>query len=482
MNRYCIAKRADVNARRLSKAASRVIEFRRLFYGCLLLVVTCCDLLNSGIGNANQNVMAITYPDYRQKFEQILTRTPFGLLAASEQVFLKEKAHEFRFTHQELRLVSEMALERRRWKEPPLSAVWPMEKINGDAVGTKKRILVMLKTQQALLRSEENNYSRLSMHDKPKPQKPVLRTSVQPKLGLGRCPVASERTRCCNLLTLDAVKKCGFDCSYCSIQSFYHGNKVVFDSGFAEKLSRLTLDPQKTYHIGTGQSSDSLMWGNHQGVLAALCEFAARHPNVILELKTKSRNINWLLKNNVPANVICTWSLNPQTIIDHEEHLSASLEQRLDCAKALAHKGCVVGFHFHPIIQYCGWEADYQNICRRLTTDFAVNQVALVSMGTLTYTRSVMKTIRQRNLTSKILQMPMEESAGKFSYPQETKLALFKNVFRALSPWHGEVFFYLCMEPQSLWPPVFGFDYATNNEFEAAMKSAYFSKIKAVSA
>jgi spore photoproduct lyase len=38
--------------------------------------------------------------------------------------------------------------------------------------------------------------------------------------GLGSCPVASEGTRCCNLLTLDAVESCGFDCSYCSIQSF----------------------------------------------------------------------------------------------------------------------------------------------------------------------------------------------------------------------------------------------------------------------
>ena len=415
--------------------------------------------------------------DYPQKFEQIVAQTQFDLLPTSEQAFLKQKAYEFRFTQQELRLLSEMALERTRWKESPLSGEWPVGGLNGDAVSSKKRTFALLREKQDFLRHKENDYRHLSLKDKPKPQKPLLKTTVQPHLGLGRCPVASERTRCCNLMTLDAVEKCGFDCSYCSIQSFYHGNQVEFDSGFADKLSKLKLDPDKTYHIGTGQSSDSLMWGNHQGVLEALCDFAERHANVILELKTKSRNIGWLLKNNVPRNVVCTWSLNPQTIIDYEEHLSASLAQRLDSAKALADKGCVVGFHFHPIIHYSGWETDYQNICQNIISKFEANQVALVSMGTLTFTKSVMKTIRKRELTSKILQMPMQQSAGKFSYPADIKLELFKQVYGALSPWHDQVFFYLCMEPQALWEPVFGFDYTNNEAFEAAMKNAYFAKI-----
>ncbi len=416
--------------------------------------------------------------DYPQKFEKIVTQTPFALLPVSERAFIKEKACEFRFTQQELRLLSEMALERTRWKEAALSADWPGDHIKGDVSSSKKRLFALLTDKQDALRCQENDYTQLSRQDKPKTQKPLLKTTVQPHLGLGRCPVASERTRCCNLLTLDAVEKCGFDCSYCSIQSFYHDNQVAFDRGFADKLSKLELDPQKTYHIGTGQSSDSLMWGNHQGVLAALCEFAESHPNVILELKTKSRNIDWLLKNKIPRNVICTWSLNPQTIIDYEEHLSASLIHRLDAAKALADKGCVVGFHFHPIIHYHGWAADYQAIAQKLVARFDTNQVALISMGTLTFTKSVMKTIRQRPLTSKILQMPMQQSAGKFSYPTAIKLDLFRQVYAALSPWHNKVFFYLCMEPQQLWKPVFGFDYASNADFEAAMKDAYFSRIK----
>ena len=39
------------------------------------------------------------------------------------------------------------------------------------------------------------------------------------------------------------------------------------------KLKNLNLEQNKTYHIGTGQSSDSLMWGNREGILDALFEF-----------------------------------------------------------------------------------------------------------------------------------------------------------------------------------------------------------------
>jgi len=103
-------------------------------------------------------------------------------------------------------------------------------------------------------------------------------------------------------------------CSYCSIQSFYNQNTITFDSGFTQKLKNLQLDPNKTYHIGTGQSSDSLMWGNREGILDALFDFAFKNPNVILEFKTKSDNIKYFLENNVPKNILCTWSLNTNSI------------------------------------------------------------------------------------------------------------------------------------------------------------------------
>lgn len=411
---------------------------------------------------------------YGHKFQKIKAQTLFRFLPEKEQKFAYDKAFEYAFTAQELRIFCEYSLERLRFKEPLLADIWHLF----DKTKDKKLLFRELEMRQKDLLSTQKSYRNFKSEDKPVIQKPLLKTHEKSNLGLGRCPVASEKTRCCNLLTLDAVEKCGFDCSYCSIQSFYHGNEVSFDGSFADKLLKLKLDPDKTYHIGTGQSSDSLMWGNHEGILEALAQFARENPNVILELKTKSKNISWLLKNDVPANIICTWSLNPQTIIDHEEHLSASLQQRIDSARRLADKGCVVGFHFHPIVWYDDWRQDYADICQLLTQQFSSKEVAMISMGTLTFTKSVMKTIRKRDFYSKILQMPMQEIAGKYSYPLELKLDLFTHVYQQLSEWHNKTFFYLCMEAHSLWQPVFGYQYDNNEDFEAAMKSSYFDKIR----
>ena len=72
----------------------------------------------------------------------------------------------------------------------------------------------------------------------------------------------------------------------------------------------------------------------------------------------------------------------------------------------------------------------------------------------------------------------MVDSDGKQSYPDEIKLALFSHVYNSFPEnWKRDVFYYLCMENPRLWKPVFGFEYASNDEFETAMKNAYMDKI-----
>ena len=229
--------------------------------------------------------------------------------------------------------------------------------------------------------------------------------------------MASARTRCCQLKTLDAVINCGFDCSYCSIQSFYHDDHILFHKDLKEKLASLDLDPDKTWHIGTGQSSDSLMWGNREGVLEELIAFARKNPNVILELKTKSDNITDLLKLDVPSNVLVTWSLNTETVIRSEERLTASLENRLRAARTVADRGIPIGFHLHPMVWYKNWKREYREMIGNLTSRFSPEEVVTVSMGTLTFIKPVLKLLRKRPIKTKILQMPLEEAAGKWSYP-----------------------------------------------------------------
>ncbi len=407
---------------------------------------------------------------YDDKFNASIQSTYYHKLSSDQQTFIRTKAYEHKLSFQQLRRIIEMANDLQMWGEKDLSQLWP-EHMHS------KVILQRLTKAYDEIKNRPKSYNGFDPSILRSEQKFTFHTQEKEGFGLGMCPVASEQTRCCNLMTLDAVESCGFDCSYCTIQSFYKQDKITFDSGFKEKLLNLQLDPNKSYHIGTGQSSDSLMWGNKEGVLDALFAFAKANQNVILEFKTKSDNIKYFLENEVPRNIICTWSLNTPTIIKNEEHLAASLDKRIGAARALADKGVVVGFHFHPIVEYENYLNEYKEVYDTLIASFRPEEVALVSMGTLTFIKPVIQKLRERNFKSKILQMPFDDAAGKASYPLDIKEEMFKHAYTSFAPWHDKVFFYLCMEDHSLWKKCFGFEYNTNADMERAMVSSYCKKV-----
>lgn len=407
---------------------------------------------------------------YLNKFNTSIENTFYFKLPQNEQSFIKEKALEYKFSHQELKQIIDMSRDLGMWHETNIIDLFPVH-------SQRKVVFTRLRKLYEDIRDKPNSYKDFELKNIPKEQKYTFATENKEGFGLGLCPVASEKTRCCNLLTLDAVESCGFDCSYCSIQSFYNQNTITFDSSFADKLLNLKLDQNKTYHIGTGQSSDSLMWGNREGILDALFRFARENPNVILEFKTKSDNIKHFLDNDVPKNILCTYSLNTQTIIDNEEHLTASLNKRVAAARKLADKGVKVGFHFHPIVEYEGYLEEYQEVYNKLISEFTTQEVALISFGTLTFIKPVIKQLREREFRTKITQIPHVDASGKTSYPDSTKVGMFKSAYESFKPWHKEVFFYLCMEEHQMWAKTFGYQYPTNNDFERAMLSSYANKI-----
>ncbi len=406
----------------------------------------------------------------------------FGLyqkLNDEDKKDIKNISSFHQFTFQEFKTYVEYFKDFKMWDKPSLSIQWNSWGRNSGLKGRElkkynfKQLNLKLKEYQI----EPTNYSSLLKKQNPPAKKIEFKTSPKEEKILGYCPVASKKTVCCNLRTLDAVKNCGFGCSYCAIETMFSGGKVLFHDNFEEKLKNVKLDPNKFYHIGTGQSSDALIWGNKNGTLDNLMEFAEKNKNIILEFKTKSDNIKYFTENEFPKNIFCSWSLNPQIIIDHEEHKTASLKRRIEAAKKVADLGMKVGFHFHPIVYYKGWEQDYTEIIEEIMQSFDPDQVLMISLGTLTFPKPIIKKIREFDVHSQILQMPMQANPeGKMTYPDEIKYELFSKTYNAFKNWHHKVFFYLCMEERKYWDKVFNYCYDTNEAFEKAMLDSMASK------
>ncbi|MFN8371169.1 MAG: hypothetical protein U0T83_11175 [Bacteriovoracaceae bacterium] len=415
--------------------------------------------------------------NYQEKFEKSIQNTYFSKLSEKNQAFIKKIAFDLLLTYQEIRQLTDFGNDLQMWNEGDIAKY--LDSVQNNSFKTKKMLFDELKKHWDAVKGSAKDYTLIENFEHKRDQKIKFKLDTTDHTILGRCPVASPRTLCCNLQTLDAARNCGFDCSYCSIQTFEKGNEVIFEENFDQKLKNLkaTFDSNKTYHIGTGQASDSLMWGNKNGILDNLITFCNDNPNVILELKTKSNNIHHLLNVEIPKNMICTWSLNTDTIISNEEHFTVNLEQRLAAARKIADKNRLVGFHFHPIVYYNNWEKDYGEIFTKVLTMFKPEEVALISIGTLTFTKKTLNEIKSREFKTKISQMPLVEAEGKLSYPDEIKNMIFGHTFNSFKAWHGKVFFYLCMEHRRFWESVFKFEYPDNESFEKAMKDSYMQKI-----
>ena len=414
---------------------------------------------------------------YISKLKLLENDSIYASLGKESKNVIAHVGEKYNFSFQELRQLTEISVDFKMWNENPISKY--IETIESDLKKKhdKKIILVELKKVWNALKSSKVSYEDVPSKDYYRPDLRKVKYIESDNKVLGMCPVASDKTVCCNLMTVDAIQGCGLGCSYCSIQTFYTDGKISIDKNLSEKLNNITLDPNKNYHIGSGQSSDSLAMGNAGGVIDAQLDFARNNPNIIFEFKTKSKNIKYLLDTDVPKNVFVSWSLNPQVFINNEEHGTASISQRLASARALSDNGILVGFHFHPIVFYDNYQKDYSDIIQNLRNMFSCDEIAMISMGTLTFIKSAIKKLRKTGLNTKVLQIPMADAAGKSSYSLEIKKEIFNHVYKEFSFWHEKVFFYLCMEESIVWEMVFGSYYDNNEQFENALFNSVYSKM-----
>lgn len=403
----------------------------------------------------------------------------FTTLPQEEQDYILQLDQMYHFSFQEQRQLIETACDLIQWKKGPLSAWMDASsdiKLQGRQRTKQLVNNLLFKVEQE--RKKPTDYEDFFPAERLMDKYKSMIVTKDKIMGRCPCPVEGEKTRCCNLKTLDAVFQCAFGCSYCSIQSFYHSHEIQVVENLKQRLEVLQLE-KDTWHIGTGQSSDSLLWGNDYGTLDALIVLANRYPDTIIELKTKSHRSDWM-EMELPKNIVATYSINAPTIVEKEEHLTATLDQRLQAARKAADRGIPVGFHLHPMVYFSSWKEEYKQVIEAVTSLFKPEELVMFSLGTLTFTKAVLKEMRSQKRESRILDMELSSAAGKFSYPLSVKQELFSYAY-SLFPnnWKDNgPFFYLCMEDPSLWQPTFGYSYPNDKSFEAAMKLAYQTRIQ----
>lgn len=305
--------------------------------------------------------------------------------------------------------------------------------------------------------SSENGYSLLLAKQKGK--------------YLGKCPGTSGHI-CCNYYVMHNGINCIYDCSYCFLK-FYVNNPFltvyVNREDFYKEVDLLCeTTKQKTVRIGTGEFTDSLALDDITCESLDLVNYFKHNPKAIIEFKTKSNNITNLLKVKPSSNIVISWSLNPQSIIDKEEHFAASLSERLEAAAKCVNAGYKVAFHFDPLIMYDGWEDDYEVVVKKLFSKISPESIAWISMGTLRYHIKLKNEIISRFPKSKIVYADtVFGKDGKVRYFKPLRVKMYRTIKNYIEYYSKDVSLYLCMELPDVWEKVFGYcpDYHDKCDF-----------------
>jgi spore photoproduct lyase len=252
------------------------------------------------------------------------------------------------------------------------------------------------------------------------------------------------------------------DCSYCILQAYFNPPVLQYFVNQEQLFEELENHAQSTrpafHRIGTGEFTDSLIWDPWTGLSGRLVPYFGQQDRLVLELKTKSTNIEALEGLAHNKKTVMAWSLNPPSMIRSDERRTASFSARLKAAAKCEAWGYPLAFHFDPLILYEGWEEDYRRVVKALFKHVSAKNVVWISLGAFRFMPSLKPIIERRFPLSKIVYGEFIAGMdGKMRYFKPIRMALFEKMAGWIREMAPDVTLYLCMEDDDVWESALGF-------------------------
>jgi len=286
-------------------------------------------------------------------------------------------------------------------------------------------------------------------------QKRVLIVADRPEQWLRpeRFPGLRDRA---NTFVVTTGKGCSYDCSYCYLQ-VRHDIACLTVYADVDDLARElagaadagALTPGSLLNAAEDGEPFATEWLT--GIAEWLADQALR-VQCVVELRTKS-SLASSLDVSVSGQVIQGFSISSLAAAAAFEPRADPVLDRLTAAGECQEKGFMIALKLEPIIPLQGWRKSYRELleCAREMLD--PHQVDHFSIGTLRFRHSLRERICENHGTggSRLFEVGSEEVApGRFSYPEELRIAIYEFVTSQLSRCFPSVPAYLSLETHSL--------------------------------
>ncbi len=282
------------------------------------------------------------------------------------------------------------------------------------------------------------------------------------------CPGTGEGYICCGYQILNVGTNCPLDCSYCILQAYVNQPSLRLFVNLPEALPRIGRhvdgEPSRIWRIGTGEFTDSLALDPVAGWSRWLPPFVHDHPNVVLELKTKTVEVEGLLDGPLRERMVVAWSLNSPWMVSHEEHRAPGLEARLRAAARCQEAGFALAFHFDPLVRHPGWREGYRRTLDLLARHIAPERVVWVSLGAMRYMPALKAVVRRRHPGSAVLRGEFVPGLdGKMRYFKPLRVDMYGWLRELITAWNPDPGLYLCMESDDAWRDALGWSPGTSS-------------------
>lgn len=266
-----------------------------------------------------------------------------------------------------------------------------------------------------------------------------------------KCP-CTKGCVCCGYYIFNLGFGCPYECTYCYLQEYTNIPGIIIPSNLEEYFEAFKKTGKDFMRIGTGEFADSLALDNITGFSSEIIDFFRKYPKIIFEFKTKSSNVENIIKTKPAENVVIAWSLNPQSFIDRNEFYSAALSERIEAAKKCADAGYKIAFHFDPVVCYEEWKKEYKEVVDLIFDSINGENIKWISLGTFRFHRNLKKIIENRFPENRILDGELIIGFdGKLRYTDRIRIEIYKNMINWITNRSPRSFIYLCMESKRVW-------------------------------
>lgn len=234
-----------------------------------------------------------------------------------------------------------------------------------------------------------------------------------------RNPSKFENCRPSAHYQLPITSGCPGLCEYCYLMTRTGSKSGVklncnIDKIFTMVNNYINIAKRKPVLFELSSSSDPIPFEEATRIVSKIIEYFATLKDGRLRICTKYEPTDSILNAKHYNNTDFRFSVNTSYIIDNFEHLTPSLDRRIEACSKVADAGYKLGVMLAPVFIYDGWQNDYSEVLDKLNEKLG-DKISTFEIVTHRYTTKAKETIQ--NIFNDTL-LDMNDSNRKFKMGQ----------------------------------------------------------------